>query len=193
MTACLRAIPMTFCEYTIFSSYVCARTAQEFLRNRLFFRKIFLTLHSTSRKMTWNEIKFDFGEMAEWSNAAVLKTVDLNGSGGSNPSLSAIRLENQALAKITNKFTNKSKFVRIVLYWTSLNCPIRKMVNDDRIQFSLFRIRRTMNDTSNPSKLTPPNHISAFCHQRRTLTSFSTTVSTVLVCCSSRWRSRSVR
>lgn len=32
------------------------------------------------------------GEMAEWSNAAVLKTVDLHGSGGSNPSLSAKRL-----------------------------------------------------------------------------------------------------
>lgn len=30
------------------------------------------------------------GELAEWSNAAVLKTVDLQGSGGSNPSLSAI-------------------------------------------------------------------------------------------------------
>ena len=29
------------------------------------------------------------GELAEWSNAAVLKTVDLHGSGGSNPSLSA--------------------------------------------------------------------------------------------------------
>ena len=29
--------------------------------------------------------------MAEWSNAAVLKTVDLHGSGGSNPSLSATR------------------------------------------------------------------------------------------------------
>ena len=29
------------------------------------------------------------GEMAEWSNAAVLKTVDLHGSGGSSPSLSA--------------------------------------------------------------------------------------------------------
>lgn len=27
--------------------------------------------------------------MAEWSIAAVLKTVDLQGSGGSNPSLSA--------------------------------------------------------------------------------------------------------
>ena len=31
------------------------------------------------------------GEMAEWSIAAVLKTVDLQGSGGSNPSLSAKR------------------------------------------------------------------------------------------------------
>ena len=29
------------------------------------------------------------GEVAEWSNAAVLKTVDPHGSGGSNPSLSA--------------------------------------------------------------------------------------------------------
>ena len=33
--------------------------------------------------------------MAEWSNAAVLKTVDLNGSGGSNPSLSAKHNENR--------------------------------------------------------------------------------------------------
>ena len=31
------------------------------------------------------------GEMAEWSIAAVLKTVELRGSGGSNPSLSATR------------------------------------------------------------------------------------------------------
>ena len=31
------------------------------------------------------------GEMAEWSIAAVLKTVELRGSGGSNPSLSAER------------------------------------------------------------------------------------------------------
>ena len=30
-----------------------------------------------------------FGEVAEWSIAAVLKTVELRGSGGSNPSLSA--------------------------------------------------------------------------------------------------------
>ena len=34
-------------------------------------------------------ITFAPGEMAEWSIAAVLKTVELRGSGGSNPSLSA--------------------------------------------------------------------------------------------------------
>ena len=33
-----------------------------------------------------------FGEMAERSNAAVLKTVEGNTSGGSNPSFSANRL-----------------------------------------------------------------------------------------------------
>ena len=32
---------------------------------------------------------FFLGEVAEWSIAAVLKTVDPKGSGGSNPSLSA--------------------------------------------------------------------------------------------------------
>ncbi len=32
---------------------------------------------------------FDPGELAEWSIAAVLKTVDCHRSGGSNPSLSA--------------------------------------------------------------------------------------------------------
>ncbi len=36
---------------------------------------------------------FAHGKMAEWSNAAVLKTVDLHGSGGSNPSLSAKALQ----------------------------------------------------------------------------------------------------
>lgn len=38
------------------------------------------------------------GEMAEWSIAAVLKTVEGNTSGGSNPSLSA--KENAALCGI---------------------------------------------------------------------------------------------
>ena len=34
------------------------------------------------------------GEMAEWSNAAVLKTVEGHTSGGSNPSFSAKRFPN---------------------------------------------------------------------------------------------------
>ena len=48
------------------------------------------------------------GEMAEWSIAAVLKTVELRGSGGSNPSLSAINAENQQIAKQTPSFTPKN-------------------------------------------------------------------------------------
>ena len=35
------------------------------------------------------DVPLSFGEVAEWSIAAVLKTVELRGSGGSNPSLSA--------------------------------------------------------------------------------------------------------
>ena len=54
-------------------------------------------MRSTSQKTGVGGIKFDIGEMAEWSNAAVLKTVDLNGSGGSNPSLSANKLKLSAL------------------------------------------------------------------------------------------------
>ncbi len=37
------------------------------------------------------------GEMAEWSNAAVLKTVVLQGTGGSNPSLSAVSVSNRKI------------------------------------------------------------------------------------------------
>ena len=39
--------------------------------------------------------------MAEWSIAAVLKTVEGHTSGGSNPSLSAIKSVNQAVARFT--------------------------------------------------------------------------------------------
>ena len=35
-----------------------------------------------------------YGEMAEWSNAAVLKTVEGHTSGGSNPSFSAYKFPN---------------------------------------------------------------------------------------------------
>ena len=49
-------------------------------------------------KIIWwfkkNAILLSFGEVAEWSIAAVLKTVELRGSGGSNPSLSAQKTKN---------------------------------------------------------------------------------------------------
>ncbi len=46
--------------------------------------------------------------MAEWSIAAVLKTVEPRGSGGSNPSFSAINAGNQQIAKQTPNFTPKN-------------------------------------------------------------------------------------
>ena len=46
--------------------------------------------------------------MAEWSIAAVLKTVVLRGTRGSNPCLSAINAENQQIAKQTPSFTPKN-------------------------------------------------------------------------------------
>ena len=49
------------------------------------------------------------GEVAEWSIAAVLKTVDLRGSGGSNPSLSATKGVNQVVTRFTPFFTPKNQ------------------------------------------------------------------------------------
>ena len=46
--------------------------------------------------------------MAEWSIAAVLKTVVPRGTRGSNPCLSAINAENQQIAKQTPNFTPKN-------------------------------------------------------------------------------------
>ena len=42
--------------------------------------------------------------MAEWSIAAVLKTVVLRGTGGSNPSLSAKQIIDKRLMKISRFF-----------------------------------------------------------------------------------------
>ncbi len=54
------------------------------------------------------ERKSSTGEMAEWSNAAVLKTVDCNRSGGSNPSFSAVYLDYKVITSITPNFTPKN-------------------------------------------------------------------------------------
>ena len=40
------------------------------------------------------------GEMAEWSNAAVLKTVEGHTSGGSNPSLSATFISSMLISSV---------------------------------------------------------------------------------------------
>lgn len=55
-----------------------------------------------------NGATFVPGKLAEWSIAAVLKTVEPQGSGGSNPSLSAITLDYQAVIELTPNFAPKS-------------------------------------------------------------------------------------
>ena len=46
--------------------------------------------------------------MVEWSITTVLKTVVLRGTGGSNPSLSAINIEIQCFTELTPDFTPKN-------------------------------------------------------------------------------------
>ena len=45
-----------------------------------------------------------YGEMAEWSNAAVLKTVEGHTSGGSNPSFSALKFPNTFIINLLGFF-----------------------------------------------------------------------------------------
>ena len=45
-----------------------------------------------------------FGEMAEWSIAPVLKTGGLKGSGGSNPSLTAISATKNVKLYVIQRF-----------------------------------------------------------------------------------------
>ena len=57
----------------------------------MLYPKIPLSLHRFSTKS--HRVKRLKGEMVEWSITAVLKTAVLRGTGGSNPSLSANRLQ----------------------------------------------------------------------------------------------------
>lgn len=59
----------------------------------IFFQKKFFLTEKRSYICTRN------GEMAEWSNAAVLKTVEGHTSGGSNPSFSARSTKPQFLLR----------------------------------------------------------------------------------------------
>ena len=57
-----------------------------------------------------------FGEVAEWSIAAVLKTVVPRGTRGSNPCLSAISLDFQVITKFTPNFTPKNVKLGVFLF-----------------------------------------------------------------------------
>ena len=59
-------------------------------------REIFI-LEITSSNLVRATKEIKKGEVAEWSIAAVLKTVDLQGSGGPNPSLSAKEISGHAV------------------------------------------------------------------------------------------------
>jgi hypothetical protein len=59
---------------------------------------------------------FALGELAEWSIAAVLKTVDCNRSGGSNPSLSAEKLEYISMTLLSLKRLIKALSITMKLF-----------------------------------------------------------------------------
>ena len=73
--------------------------------------------------------------MAEWSIAAVLKTVVLRGTRGSNPCLSAINAENQQIAKQTPNFTPKDVKLGVFLY------SLRLIVWEGKWKTSLLNIK----------------------------------------------------
>ena len=78
-------------------------------------------------------LKKSFGEVAEWSIAAVLKTVVLRGTRGSNPCLSAIKGVNQAFARFTPFFTPKNVKLGVFVFFKIL----QKNVNYKAIGISM--------------------------------------------------------
>ena len=74
------------------------------------------------------------GEVAEWSIAAVLKTVVLRGTRGSNPCLSAIKGVNQAFARFTPFFTPKNVKLGVFVFFKILQ---KKNVNYKAIGISM--------------------------------------------------------
>ena len=72
-------------------NYEGERKNQKNMLRKFVYSKIILTFAPQLRTKRLQNMLKTTGEMAEWSIAAVLKTVELRGSGGSNPSLSAER------------------------------------------------------------------------------------------------------
>ena len=87
-------------------------------------------------------LKGSFGEVAEWSIAAVLKTVVPRGTRGSNPCLSAINAENQQITKCTPDFTPKNVklgvFILFKIRFTRISCTFK--INDTKAMFRIVII-----------------------------------------------------
>ena len=83
------------------------------------------------------------GELAEWSNAAVLKTVDLNGSGGSNPSLSAEKRHTRILVCL---FFLYICLVCIIVGYTIVQTFELMNTNLDKAYFISFCIEQYKNE-----------------------------------------------
>ena len=88
--------------------------------------------------------KGGLGEVAEWSIAAVLKTVVLRGTRGSNPCLSAIKGVNQAFARFTPFFTPKN--------------AIRTKLGSGNIPFIGYFVITTLIQTKYPQKISTNNY-----------------------------------
>ena len=86
-----------------------ARVAEEARLESVYTPKAYPEFESRSlRKLPMEARHIFFGEMAEWSIAAVLKTVEGNTSGGSNPSLSAIKPENSGFCCINTSVPSRN-------------------------------------------------------------------------------------
>ena len=101
---------------------VCGRNLLQNVRKNLLFSRGCITFaHGSSKKRdVWTSFQlFRFeilsGEMVEWSITAVLKTAVPRGTGGSNPSLSAISLDYQRFKMFTPNFTPKN--VRLGVFY----------------------------------------------------------------------------
>ena len=61
------------------------------------------------------------GELSEWLKEPASKTGVPQGTGGSNPSLTAVTIDFQSITEFTHIFTHtKRKVVRNFFYYTSL-------------------------------------------------------------------------
>ncbi len=101
------------------------------------------------------------GEMVEWSITTVLKTVVLRGTGGSNPSLSAINVENQQITKRTPNFTPKNVKLGVFILFKN---------NVEHLQsFDEIKHRHTLNEVGDVAEGKDKH----YCNSRFLLTRFN--------------------